>query len=106
MKFIFLLIVLFVLVCVFYGIYAGVSAIGRIGARIGDQEQEQEQEQESMPYSLPNSADIPPKISQDYVTELQALFALHQSGALTAQEFESLKQRLLNSLNTATPQNH
>ncbi len=102
MKFIFLLIVLFVLVCVFYGIYAGVSAIGRIGARIGDQEQEQE----SMPYSLPNGADIPPKISQDYVTELQALFALHQSGALTAQEFEILKQRLLNSLNTATPQNH
>lgn len=91
MQLIFLLVVLFVLGCLLYGIYAGVSAIGRIGARMGDQEQEQE----SMPYSLPNGAEMPPKISRDYVTELQALFALHQSGALTAEEFGQLKQRLL-----------
>ena len=98
MKLIFLLIVLFVLGCLLYGIYAGVSAIGRIGARIGDQEQEQEQEQESMSNSLPNGADMPSKISRDYVTELQALFALHQSGALTAEEFTQLKQRLLTEM--------
>ena len=98
MKLIFLLIVLFVLGCLLYGIYAGVSAIGRIGARIGDQDQDQEQEQEPIPYSLPNGTDIPPKISRDYVTELQALFALHQSGALTAEEFESLKQHLLTEI--------
>lgn len=93
MQLIFLLIVLFVVGCLLYGIYAGVSAIGRIGARMGDQEKEQDQE--SIPYSLPNGAEMPPKISRDYVTELQALFALHQSGALTAEEFAQFKQRLL-----------
>lgn len=92
MKLIFLLIVLFVLGCLLYGIYAGVSAIGRIGARIGDQEHE------PMPCPLPNGAETPPKASQNYVAELQALFALHQSGALTAEEFEILKQRLLSKI--------
>ena len=95
MKLIFLLIVLFVLGCLLYGIYAGVSAIGRLGARIGDQEQEQEQEQESMPYSLPNSAEMPPKISRDYVTELQALFALHQSGALTTEKYVQFMKKFI-----------
>ena len=89
MQLIFLLVVLFVLGCLLYGIYAGVSAIGRIGAHMSDQEHE------PMPRPLPNNAEVPPKNSRNYVAELQALFALHQSGALTAEEFELLKQRLL-----------
>ena len=89
MQLIFLLIVLFVLGCLLYGIYAGVSAIGRIGARMG------EQEQRPIPCPLLNGADTPPKASRDYVAELQALFALYQSGALTEEEFAQLKQHLL-----------
>lgn len=89
MQLIFLLVVLFVLGCLLYGIYAGVSAIRRIGARIGDQEHE------PMPCPLPNGTEAPPKACRDYVAELQALFALHQSGALTADEFAQLKQHLL-----------
>lgn len=92
MQLIFLLVVLFVLGCLLYGIYAGVSAIGRIGAHMSDQEHE------PMPLPLPNNAEAPPKNSRDYVAELQALFALHQSGALTAEEFEQLKKRLLTEI--------
>ncbi len=92
MQLIFLLIVLFVLGYLLYGIYAGVSAIGRIGAHMGDQKHK------PMPCPLPNGTEAPPKASRDYVGELQALFALHQSGALTLDEFERLKQRLLTEL--------
>ena len=95
MKLFFMMIVLFVLACVLYGIYAGVAAIRRGAARLGGR-QHHTANPNTRP-SQPLSANIaaPPALSMDYVAELQALFALHQSGAMTLDEFERLKQRLL-----------
>lgn len=47
--------------------------------------------------ALPPSPQAPPGTpsAAAHVQELQALFALHQSGALTRDEFEKLKQKLL-----------
>ena len=90
MKFIFLRIVLFVLVCVFYGIYAGVSAIGRGVARMG-RHQHHPTDPNVLPVQpLPAHTATPQEPAWDYVTELQALFALHPSGALAVDEFERL----------------
>ncbi len=95
MKFIFLLIVLFVLVCVFYGIYAGISAIGRGVARMGRNQHHPTDPHMLTIQPLQAITAMPTGQHKDYVAELQALFALHQSGALTLDEFERLKQRLL-----------
>ena len=95
MKFIFLLIFLFVLACIFYGIYAGVSAIGRGAARMGGHQHHPTNPNAPPTQSLPANIATPPEPLRDYIAELQALFALHQSGALTVDEFERLKQRLL-----------
>ena len=95
MKFIFLLIFLFVLACIFYGIYAGVSAIGRGAARVGGHQHRPTDPNAPQIQPLPANTAAPPALSRDYVAELQALFALHQNGALTPSEFEHLKQRLL-----------
>jgi hypothetical protein len=43
---------------------------------------------------------------QSSIAELRDIFALYQQGALTQEEFEAMKQRLLNSINTAAPQKH
>lgn len=94
MKFIFLLIVLFVLACIFYGIYAGVSAIGRGAARMG-RHQRHCTEPNAPPRPLPANTAIQTEPHRDYVDKLQALFALHQNGALTVDEFERLKLHLL-----------
>lgn len=99
MKFIFLLIVLFVLVCFFYGIYAGVSAIGRGVARMGRHQHHPSDPNTPQIQPLPASKAEQQGPAQDYVAELQALLALHQNGALTADEFERLKQRLLAKIN-------
>ena len=85
MQLIFLLLVLFALGCSLYGIYARGSAIGQIGVRMG------EQEQRPIPWPLPKIADTPPKACRDYIAELKALRALHQSSALTEEEFAQLK---------------
>lgn len=95
MKLIFLLIFLFVVACVFYGIYAGVSVIGRGAAHMGGHRHRPTDTKAPQIQSLPANTAAPPAPSRDYVAELQALFALHQSGALSLDEFARLKQRLL-----------
>lgn len=95
MKLIFLVISLFALACVFYGIYAGVSAIGRGAARMGGRQHRPTDPNTPPIQALPANTAAQPALSRDYVAELQALFALHQSGALTLDEFDRLKQRLL-----------
>ncbi len=99
MKLVFLLIFLFVLACIFYGIYAGVSAIARGAARRGGHQHRPTDSNAPPIQPLPANAAEPPAPSRGYVSELQALFALHQSGALTVNEFERLKQRLLVEIN-------
>ncbi len=95
MKMVFLLIFLFVLACMIYGIYAGVSAIGRGIARMGGQ---QHHSTEPTSRTLSGNTTMTPGPDRDYVAELQALFALRQSGALTADEFAQLKQHLLTEM--------
>ena len=96
MKLVFLLIAFFVLACLFYGIFAGVSAIGWGVSRIGGS-QHQSSEFTIQPKSA-NTA-MPPGPHRNYLAELQNLFVLHQSGALTVGEFEQLKQRFLAEMN-------
>lgn len=94
MKLIFLLIFLFVVACVFYGIYAGVSVIGRGAARMGRHQHHCTEPNTLTIQPLQTNTAMPTAQHRDYVAELQALFALHQSGALTLDEFARLKQRL------------
>lgn len=95
MKFIFLLIFLFVLACVLYGICVGVSAIGRGAARLGWHQHRPTNPKIPPIRPLPANTAESPALTRDYVAELQTLFALRQSGALTLDEFDRLKQRLL-----------
>lgn len=95
MKLIFLLILLFVLACVFYGIYAGVAAIRQGAARWGRRQHHSTNSNTPSIQPLPANIVTQAKQHQDYVAELQALFALHQGGALTLDEFERLKLHLL-----------
>lgn len=43
---------------------------------------------------------------QHVIEELREIFALYQQEALTREEFDAMKQRLLSSIKTAAPQNH
>jgi hypothetical protein len=96
MKFMFLLMALFVLACMLYGIFAGVAAIARGIARVGGG---QYHAGESPIQPLPAKMAAPAGLHRDYVAELQTLFSLHHSGALTAEEFGRLKQRLFAEMN-------
>lgn len=93
MKLILPLIALFLLGCVLYGIYAGVAAIVRSTRRVGAGSpciaHRLNAAEGSRPTPQPRSTSI--------TTELQALFALHQSGALTREEFERLKAQALDA---------
>ena len=101
MKVVFLLIVLFVVACALYGIYAGIAAIGRIGARISGQPNASTEPPEAatpvFTPETPGATPATPAPSQDYVADLQALFALRQSGALTEEEFVAIKSKIIRS---------
>ena len=93
MKLILPLIALFLLGCVLYGIYAGVAAIVRSTRRVGAGSpcitHRVNTAEGSNPTQKPCNTSI--------TAELQALFALHQSGALTLEEFERLKAQALDA---------
>ena len=125
MKIIFLLLALFFIGCVLYGISAGVQNIVRGFTRLTEGARNSASPEEPSPISLPTAmaktandsalekqnkkpcvSEIDASPIQRSINELREIFALYQQGALTQEEFESLKQRLLNSVNTAAPQNH
>lgn len=101
MKVVFLLIVLFVVACALYGIYAGIAALARIGARVSGQPNASTEPPEAatpvFTPETPGATPATPAPSQDYVADLQALFALRQSGALTEEEFVAIKSKIIRS---------
>lgn len=116
MKVVFLLIVLFVVACALYGIYAGIAALARIGSRVsGQPNASTEPPEAATPVFTPETPGATPATSatsttsttsatsatsapsQDYVADLQALFALRQSGALTEEEFVAIKSKIIRS---------
>lgn len=104
MKVVFLLIVLFVVACALYGIYAGIAALARIGARVSGQPNASTEPPEAatgiFTSEAPGATPATPATSapsQDYVADLQALFALRQSGALTEEEFVAIKSKIIRS---------
>lgn len=101
MKVVFLLIVLFVVACALYGIYAGIAALARIGARVSGQPNASTEPPEAatpvFTPETPGATSATSAPSQDYVADLQALFALRQSGALTEEEFVAIKSKIIRS---------
>jgi len=88
--FVFFLLGLFAIGCVLYGISAGVQLIQRgfSGLACGGRKQ-----------GMPTPPISPP--SQHGIHELRELFALHQQGALTQEEFQSMKRHLLATTQSA-----
>lgn len=117
------LIALFLVGCLLYGIYAGIGAVVRGASRApakkcrpssGTPAASPEASQISMPEVTPEMSHESPSAAgpshshgvgitsaTDAVRatgELKELFELHQSGALTAEEFAQMKQYLLSTL--------
>jgi len=104
MQFILFLLGLFAVGCVLYGLSAGVQAIARgFGALASDGSSGSTKKPQRPP--VPQAAATPtgtasdaPTLPQRCINELQALFGLYQSGALTQKEFEQCKWHVLHSL--------
>mgnify|MGYP002662163473 FL=1 len=105
MKIILFLLTLFAIGCVLYGISAGVQAIGRGLSQLADAASDDDTRTalRHQPAQVSATGAVP---IQSSIAELRDIFALYQQGALTQEEFEAMKQRLLNSINTAAPQKH
>ena len=88
MKIIFLLIVLFLLLAFLYGIYASIGALVQKIKRVAVQTP-------NSPPKSPGLVRLSASAGQPGVDELEKLFALHQNGALTQDEFNNLKRQLL-----------
>jgi len=99
MQFIFLLIILFLIGCVLYGIAAGVRVIAR-GVSSLTSNMSDDGAQATQPVLAAQATAAGASPLQRSVGELRELFALHQQGALTKEEFEGMKQRLLSAIKT------
>lgn len=105
MQFILFLLGLFAIGCVLYGIHAGVRAIARGAAWLADSGKAVQTSREPPAGSHladAEAAAASPPPAQRCIAELQALFGLHQSGALTREEFDQLKHCLLSSIDPST----
>lgn len=123
MQIVFVLLALFAIGCVLYGISAGVQIIVRGFSRLAAGTRRTNAQAEQAPVPLPPASrkataepihaspqqcmpatpqeqrpqpQTPePSPIQYSINELRAIFALYQRGALTREEFEVIKQRLL-----------
>lgn len=105
MQFIIFLLGLFAIGCVLYGISAGVQIIQRGFSALASSGGNSNGAKESQrPPKTPSAigtnalADTGTPFPRRCVQELQALFSLYQSGALTQQEFEQCKWHVLQSM--------
>ncbi|CAB3812707.1 MULTISPECIES: SHOCT domain-containing protein [Achromobacter] len=107
MKLIAFLIFLFLVFSVLYGIAAGVQAIARGIARVRPGKRGDGSETLASPRqdrsaraddAPPAQSGTPPAACRPCIAELNSLFALHQSGALTRSEFERLKRHVLQAI--------
>ena len=125
MQIIFLLLALFAIGCVLYGISAGVQIIVRGFARLTEGARNNAPPTEPSPVSLPSATaktanepaapgpqDQKPWTSapgaspiQRSIDELRDIFALYQQGALTQDEFESMKRCLLSNIKADVQEN-
>lgn len=104
MQFILFLLSLFAIGCVLYGISAGVQIVqrgfnalasnGSGSGSGGTNAKEPQPPAATLTSNVPDAATLP----QRCINELQALFDLYQSGALTQQEFEQCKWYVLHSM--------
>lgn len=111
MQIIIFLLGLFLIGCLLYGIASGVQTIQRgfsrlTNSKIDDKAPTVKAVSVTLPITAPDNAKEPvPDVSlaQHYIGELRELFALFQQGALTQEEFQSMKRHLLAS--TQSPPN-
>lgn len=103
MQIIIILLCLFVIGCVLYGIASGVQIIQRCfsllaNSRNDDKASTAKSASVILTTAEPDNAKKPdPEVSllHQSIRELRELFALFQLGALTQEEFQSIKRRLL-----------
>ncbi len=115
MQFVFLLLGLFTIACVLYGISAGVGAIQRGFSWLATDDHKSPSRKGPVATELPSIATKPsplPKANIDaaqnspmrrHIEELRELFLLYKEGALSADEFDGLKQHLLRSAQKPMP---
>lgn len=111
MQIIIFLLGLFLIGCVLYGVASGVQTIQRGFSRlansgIDDNAPTVKAASVTLPTTEPDNAKEPaPDVSrpQHYIGELRELFTLFQQGALTWEEFQSMKRQLLAA--TQSPSN-
>lgn len=96
MQALFALLALFLVGCILYGVYSGVRSVARGAQRLSGQPPSEE----DTPAEAPSSPDSSP--TERTFRELESLFALYRSGALSKEEFEQLKRHLLASIGTLT----
>lgn len=94
MQFVFSVVALFLLGSVLYGLYAGVQTLLRGAIRLTSAQAP------TRSHPLPHANPTAP--SQHCIDDLQALFALHQRGALTRDEFDQFKKHILSSITSST----
>ncbi len=98
MPFILFLICIFLIFCVLYGISSGVNTVAKgISQATKYAPRKALSDDRPMDIAPPNAPSEAPITIQQRISELQALFAMHQEGALTRNEFEHLKKELLES---------
>lgn len=103
MQIILFLLTLYLIGCVLYGIASGVQSIQHGFSRLSNSRKDDEGPAAKAAPATPPSAEPDnanescPEASplQQNIAALRELFALFQQGALTEQEFQSIKRRLL-----------
>ncbi|VUZ26469.1 Uncharacterised protein [uncultured Comamonas sp.] len=99
MQFILFLLLVFTIGCVMYGISAGVQGIQQGASWLANHSHDDNTNQlQSTKHSNTTDSNEQASNTAHGIEELQTLFALHQQGALTSQEFQEMKKHLLLSL--------
>lgn len=98
MRFLFSMMALFLLGSMLYGLYMGVQTFLRGAARLTSSVHVK-QTSPSAPQSPQGEQTT---ASQNFVVDLESLFALHQRGALTEEEFDRFKQHIFSSIAQST----
>lgn len=96
MQFLFSLVALFLMGSLLYGLYAGVRTLVLGATRLTPNQATQEPTP-ARPRPQTNQSTR----SQHGIDDLQALFALHQRGALTRDEFDQFKKHILSCITSA-----
>jgi hypothetical protein len=98
MKFILMLLGLFIIACLFYGIAAGVQTMARSATRLtGGRTQPAVHKRNGKSAPAPSTSAL-----QRGIRDLQELHQLYKSEVLSAEEFDQLKHILLSTITSPT----